>query len=83
MKNPMLDEDFLHQLDLYPHHHTWAKVVSLNYDEYPLEEISGRISSGNISIDGNSSVRRTCSLTLLSKEVDIHDFYWKSDESLV
>ena len=76
MRNPLLDEDFLHELDLYHHHHTWAKIVSLDFNEYPLEEISGKVSAGSINIDGNSAVRRTCSLTLLSDEVNINDFYW-------
>ena len=75
MRNPLLDEDFLHELDLYHHHHTWAKIVSLDFNEYPLEEISGKVSAGSINIDGNSAVRRTCSLTLLSDEVNINDFY--------
>ena len=76
MKDPMLDEEFLKQLDQYHHHHTWAKIVSLNFDEYPQQEITGRVTSGSINIDGSSALRRTCSLSLVAEDVNIQDFYW-------
>ena len=76
MKNPMLDEVFLHELDQFQHKFIWAKIIALNWDEYPLEEITGRITSGSINIDGASAVRRTCSLTLAANEVNINNFYW-------
>lgn len=75
-KNPLLDEVFLHELDLYPHKFVWAKIIALNWEEYPLEEITGRITSGSINVDGASAVRRTCSLTLAANEVNINNFYW-------
>lgn len=76
MKNPLLDEDFLKHLVNYKHHHTWAKIVALNFDEYPLQEIQGQIISGNINIDGASALRRTCSLSIATNDVNINEFYW-------
>lgn len=71
------DEIFLRKLDVYPHRVVYAKVTALDWEENPLEQIEGRISNGgSISLDGSSSVRRACSFSLLSDEVDIHDFYW-------
>lgn len=76
MKDPMLDEEFLKQLDQYHHHHIWAKIVSLSFDEYPQQEITGRVTSGSINVDGSSALRRTCSLSLVAEDVNIQDFYW-------
>jgi hypothetical protein len=43
----------------------------------PTEEITGRVTSGgSINVDGTSAVRRSCSLTMVAKDVNINDFYW-------
>jgi hypothetical protein len=34
------------------------------------------VTGGSISIDGTSTVRRTCNLTLVAQEMNINDFYW-------
>lgn len=74
--NPLADKDFLRELDQNREREVFAKIISLNYDEGPIEEITGRVSSGSVSIDGSSSVRRSCSLSLIAQELNIHDFYW-------
>lgn len=82
--NPLLDRDFLQKLDLYPHKFLWAKIVALNWEEYPVEEITGKISSGSVNVDGSSAVRRTCSLSLVTSmptedkinRILINDLYW-------
>ena len=76
MKNPLLDKDFLRSLDQEKEREIYARVISLNFDEEPIEEITGKVTSGSINIDGKSAVRRTCSLTLVAKEMNIHDYYW-------
>ena len=76
MRDPMLDEEFLRELDQYPHKFLWAKIISLNMDEYPLEEITGKITSGSVNIDGTSVLRRTCSMTMVAQDVNINEFYW-------
>lgn len=74
--NPLADKDFLRELDQNREREVFAKIVSLDYNENPIEEITGRVSSGTVSIDGSSSVRRSCSLSLIAQEFNIHDFYW-------
>ena len=53
----------------------YARIISLNFDEQPLEQIEGRVTSGSVNIDGNSAVRRTCSLSLIS-ETPLTDYFW-------
>lgn len=70
-------ETFLRELDAYPHRVVYAKVIALDIDENPLEEIEGQVTNGgSINCDGASAVRRTCSFSITTNEVDIHDFYW-------
>ncbi len=76
MKNPLLDLDFLRRLDLTKNKATYAKIILLTNTEEPVEEIQGRITSGSVNIDGNSAVRRTCSLSMVSETVDITNNYW-------
>lgn len=76
MKNPLLDQNFLKQLDAYPHKVVYAKIILLNFEEQPVQEIQGRISSGSVNIDGASVIRRTCSLTMSTNEEKIDNIYW-------
>lgn len=76
MKNPLLDQDFLRELDLKRNKSTYAKIILLTWDENPVYEIQGKITAGSINVDGNSAVRRTCSLTMVSPEVDITNTHW-------
>lgn len=55
--------EFLAQLDNFVNQKRYARLTLLNWKEEPLKEIQGEIVSGNISKDGSSSVRSTCSLT--------------------
>lgn len=55
--------EFLAQLDDFVNQKRYARLTLLNWKEEPLKEIQGKIVSGNISKDGSSSVRSTCSLT--------------------
>lgn len=75
-KHPLLDKEFLQALDLDREREIFAKIISLNLDEEPLQEISGAVTTGTISIDGSSAVRRTCSLTMVTSELSINQFYW-------
>ena len=81
--NPLLDKQFLKQLDENKNKVIYAKVIALTLEENPTQEITGIVSAGNINIDGKSAVRRSCSLTLISTlknmdEIDISlsDYYW-------
>ena len=76
MKNPMLDIEFLKRLDADREREVYAKIIALTFDEDPTEEITGKVIQGSINIDGNSAMRRSCSVTLIAKDVNINEFYW-------
>lgn len=76
MRNPLLDFDFLRELDVYPHRTVYAKIILLNLQEQPVKEITGRITTGSVNVDGASAVRRSCSLTLITDEAEIDNIYW-------
>ena len=75
-KRYLNDAEFLRALDNYPHKEKYARVISLTQSEEQIEEIQGQVTQGSINIDGNSAVRRSCSLTLVATDINIHDFYW-------
>ena len=69
MLNFLKDKSFLRALDEQHLKTVYAKIIILNYqDEMPLSEIQGRITNGSISINGSSSLRRTCNLTFLAED---------------
>ena len=70
------EKEQLLELDSTRNRETFARVTSLDRYERPVETIEGKITSGSISIDGNSSVRRSCSVSLVAKDVTIHNIYW-------
>ena len=48
-----------------------VKITILDFhNEKPIKEIQGRVISGNINIDGKSSIRRTANLTAFIEERD-------------
>ena len=61
------DFDFLKQIDTLKISCHYAKITVLNWNEDPIQDIQGRVTSGSINIDGNSSMRRTCNLSLYSE----------------
>lgn len=71
------EQDFLLKLDAQQHHETYARITVLDFEEHPLEQIEGKITSGSINIDGSSSVRRTCSLSMvMDDDIELTDYYW-------
>lgn len=74
--NPLLDNTFLLELDSYRNRITYARITSLTLDSYPIECIEGVVTDGSVTIDGNSSVRRICSLTMTTKNVNLNNVYW-------
>ena len=61
------DMDFLTQLDKLHMRVQYAKIILLSFkDEEPLKEIQGSITSGNLSVNGSSAIRRTINLTMLA-----------------
>lgn len=60
------DMDFLMKLDKLNLRTHYAKITLLSFDEQPIREIQGNITTGSLSINGSSAVRRTISLTMLA-----------------
>jgi hypothetical protein len=53
------------------------KIYLLNFDETPKEVIEGKTSTCNINLDGNSAIRRTCSIGITGvKDMEIHKTWW-------
>lgn len=56
-------QNFLSKIDSIINQRKYVKITLLDIHDNPLREIQGIVSTGNISLDGNSSVRRTCQFT--------------------
>lgn len=76
MLNPMLNEEFLLQLEQNRNREIYARITLLNINEMPVDYIEGKVASGSINIDGQSVIRRSCSLSLIADKININDFYW-------
>lgn len=55
--------NFLKQIDDFVNQKQYVRVTLLSWDEEPLKEIQGEISSGTLSKDGSSAVRCTCQMS--------------------
>jgi hypothetical protein len=69
-------KDFLKKLDSDRNRVVFARITKLQFNETPIEAIEGRVTQGSITLAGNSAVRRTCSLTMVTTKVDISDYIW-------
>ena len=79
-KPALLDKYFLKQLFQQTNQEIFIKIISLDFNENPREEIQGKISSlGSINIDGSSAVRRTCQFQMITERIDFTDYYWTTD----
>ena len=75
-QNPILDINFLNELIANTDREVFARVTALDWNENPVEYIEGKVTGGNINVDGTSAVRRTCTLTMVAVDVNINEFYW-------
>lgn len=76
MNNFLLDSDFLVDLDNYKQRELYVKVIALTLEEDPIDEIQGRVTGGSISVDGSSKLRRSCSLNLISDQLNVNEYLW-------
>ena len=76
MLNPLLDYQFLYDLDHHRNRVTYVRITSLTIKQHPVEQIEGVATGGSITIDGTSSVRRICNLTMSTKNLNINRIYW-------
>ncbi len=72
----LYSEEFLKRLDEHREKTIYAKIISLDLEENPIEQVEGTVTSGSVNVDGASSVRRTCSLSMVIKDIKINEYYW-------
>lgn len=62
------DRRFLTELDNLKIKQQYIKITVLSWQEQPIQEVQGICISGNLNISGDSSMRRTASLSVLADE---------------
>ena len=72
----LFDTEFIEKLIKENQRDIYVRISALNNDNYPIEQIQGKVQDGQINIDGKSIIRRTCSLTMVAEDIDIHSYYW-------
>lgn len=62
------DSEFLKMFDRIKLKEQYVNITVLSFDEKPIQSIQGIVVSGSISINGDSSMRRTANLNILLNE---------------
>ena len=62
------DSSFLEKLTKEKLQENFIKIIVLDLNERPIQEVQGKITGGSLNLDGKSSVRRTGSLTVFVEE---------------
>lgn len=69
MQNYLYDKPFLKEIDAMTEKEQYIKIIVLDKDEKELEEIQGYVTSGGtLNINGDSSVRRTCTINMIADD---------------
>lgn len=66
----LTDSDFLKEFDRLKVKEQSVKITLLDFHEKQLKEIVGKVISGSITVDGSSSLRRTCNLTMVADPIE-------------
>lgn len=61
------DEAFLQTMDKSHLKEQFAKITILDWYENPIKDIESIVTGGNLNLDGQSAVRRTCNLSVFIK----------------
>lgn len=72
----LYEEDFLLALYTQKNRELYARIISLDINELPIQQIEGKITGGSINVDGDSNIRRTCNLSMVTKDISIDNYYW-------
>ena len=69
------DSAFLLKIDKQKIKEQYIKIICLDMNERPLQEVQGRCTGGSLNLSGSSAVRRTCNLSMIAdeKENDLTD----------
>ena len=72
----LYDEKFLLEMDNLRLRHQYAKITVLDFmTEKTIEDITGRVTSGSISLNGDSCVRRTANLTFVIDDPEYFNLF--------
>lgn len=61
-----VDEDVYEKLDAFHLRTQYARIELLDFNEHGVGTIEGKISTGNVSVNGSSAIRRTINLTMIA-----------------
>lgn len=64
------DSVFLKKFDELKLKEQYVKLIVLTFDEMPIQEIQGKVTGGNLTLDGSSGMRRTGSLSMVADEYE-------------
>lgn len=64
------DKNFLQIIDKMLNKEQFVQITLLDFQEKPIQSIQGQVISGNVNLDGNSNIRRTCNLTMVAQEFE-------------
>ena len=70
MDDFLKDQLFLDQLDSLKLKNQFVKITVLSWQEEPINQIQGKVTTGSVSLNGSSSLRRTANLTLFAEEAE-------------
>lgn len=62
------DYNFLKEVDAMKNKEQYVKITVLDFQEKPIKEIQGRVTGGSGNVDGSSSLRRSCNLSMVADE---------------
>lgn len=73
MKSKYLkDSAFLKEIDALKNKELHFKIEILDWAENPVQSVEGMVLSGSLNLNGNSAVRRSISLSMVTKESEIN-----------
>ena len=67
----MQDKNFLKEVDSAKFKTLKVRITALDWEERPIQDIQSSVVSGTLNLDGKSSIRRTCNLTIVTEQSDI------------
>ena len=62
------NSQFLNKFDKIKLKEQYVKIVVLDFEEKPIEEITGRVVGGSINLDGSSGMRRNGTINLVAQQ---------------
>lgn len=66
----LYDREFLKQVDLLKNKTQYVKITILDWNENPLQDLTGRATGGSINLDGSSAIRRTANISVFLSETE-------------